>query len=76
MVDKVCCIKRPDKYVTLGNQQGFSYVICSKCNNSWTQNGVASIITIIIPRLKDIQINQDITCQLSKAYSFGSQALD
>ena len=31
MVDKVCCIKRPDKYVTLGNQQGFSYVICSKC---------------------------------------------
>ena len=31
---------------------------------------------IIIPRLKDIQINQHITRHLPKAYSFGNLALD
>ena len=31
---------------------------------------------VIIPRLKDIQINQDITSPLSKVYWFGNLALD
>ena len=30
----------------------------------------------VIPKLKDIQINQDITHQLSKAYSFENLVLD